>query len=133
MQKAAGPHDVIVIAPDYLAPTFNWYYKGNLPQVTFPWGIGRLEWPDYYELAERWQRAAEAVPATLDAVEARLGSDGRLWLVAAPTEYPHEETYFGQVRRLKQELDTRYRLERAITHYRYAPEWADIYVYSRRL
>jgi hypothetical protein len=122
---------MIVIAPDYLAPSFNAYFHGAQPQVAFPWVMGRLEWIDCYGWNDRWYRAAEAVPATLAEVEARLGPEGRLFLVAAPTEFPNDTRYFEQVRRLKAELDARYHLTQTIARFRKAAEWADIYVYER--
>ena len=76
-------------------------------------------------------RAAEAVPATLDEIEARLGVGGRLWFVAPLDYYPEDEKYYGQIRRLKAELDARYALEMTMDDFRGAPEWADISVYRR--
>lgn len=131
VEQQAGPDDVIVIAPDYLAPTFNMYFRGKQSQIAFPWVMRRLEEIDCVGWNDRWLRAAEAVPATLDEIETRLGQAGRLWLIAALDEFPEEEVYYGQIRRLKGELDARYRLERVIDEFRNATEWADIYVYSR--
>lgn len=132
VEQRAGPADVILIAPDYLATTFNIYYHGDQPQIAFPWTMGRLEEIDCVGWNERWMRAAEAVPATLDAVEEELRAGGRLWFIAAPDEFPDDEAYYGQVRRLKQMLDSRYLLVENIRRFRGGTEWADIYVYRRR-
>lgn len=132
VEQRAGPADVILIAPDYLATTFNIYYHGGQPQIAFPWTMRRLEEIDCVGWNERWMRAAEAVPATLDAVEEQLGTGGRIWFIAAPDEFPDDEAYYGQVRRLKQMLDERYRLVESIRRYRSGMEWADIYVYRRQ-
>ena len=132
VEREAGPADMILIAPDYLATTFNIYYHGSQPQIAFPWTMGRLEEIDCLGWNERWLRAAEAVPATLEAVEEKLGAGGRLWFIAAPDEFPDDEAYYGQIRRLKQELDSRYVLVRSIRQFRNGSEWADVYVYRRR-
>lgn len=132
VEQQAGPEDVIVIAPDYIATTFNTYYHGDQPQIAFPWTMGRLEEIDCVGWNARWERAAEAVPATIAAVEASLGENGRLWFIAAPDEFPGDEEYYGQIRRLKSELDAHFQLETANTQFRRGAEWADIYVYRRR-
>ncbi len=132
VEQRSGPADVILIAPDYLATTFNVYYHGGQPQVAFPWTMGRLEEIDCVGWNDRWMRAAEAVPATLEVVEERLGAGGRLWLITALDEFPEDEAYYGQVRRLKQLLDERYLLVESIRRFRSGMEWADIYVYRRR-
>jgi hypothetical protein len=130
--KGAGPEDLIVIAPDYLSPTFNIYFKGQQPQIAFPWVMGRQEWIDCVGWNDRWERAADAVPATLDAIAAQLGPAGRLWFIAAPGDFPDDTATYGQIRRLKAELDGRYALEKTINGFRGAPEWATIYMYRRQ-
>ncbi|MGQ9666639.1 MAG: glycosyltransferase family 39 protein [Anaerolineae bacterium] len=132
IEERAGPADVILIAPDYLATTFNMYYHGSQPQIAFPWTMGRLEEIDCVGWNERWRRAAEAVPATLEEVEERLDAGGRLWFITALDEFPDDEAYYGQVRRLKRELDAHYMLMESIKRFRGGMEWADIYVYRRR-
>ncbi|MGQ9516735.1 MAG: hypothetical protein ACUVT1_05670, partial [Anaerolineae bacterium] len=132
IEERAGPADVILIAPDYLATTFNMYYHGSQPQIAFPWTMGRLEEIDCVGWNGRWRRAAEAVPATLEEVEERLGAGGRLWFITALDEFPDDEAYYGQVRRLKRELDAHYMLMESIKRFRGGMEWADIYVYRRR-
>jgi len=130
VEAQAGPDDMIVIAPDYLSPTFNMYYQGQQPQIAFPWVMRRQEWIDCVGWNERWERAAEALPATLDAIAAHRKPAGRLWLVAAVEDFPDDTQYYGQIRRLKAELDDRYMLERTLDDFRGAPEWATIYVYG---
>jgi len=129
--QEAGPDDMIVIAPDYLSPTFNYYFRGQQAQVSFPWVMGRQEWIDCVGWNDRWEHAAEAVPATLDEIEARLGAEGRLWFIAPLDSFTDDDRYYGQIRRLKAELDARYTLEETLDNFRGAPEWATIYVYRR--
>ncbi len=132
VERKAGPADVIVIAPDYLATTFNIYYHGDQPQIAFPWTMGRLEEIDCVGWNERWMRAAEAVPETLIAIEEQLGAGGLVWFIAAPDEFPDDTAYYNQVRRLKQMLDARYLLLESNRRFRSGTEWADIYIYRRR-
>jgi mannosyltransferase len=131
VQREAGPNDMIVIAPDYLATTFNTYYRGDQPQIAFPWTMGRLEEIDCTGWSDRWYHAAEATPATLEAIDSQLGEGDRVWLVAALDEYPGDLLYYEQVRQLKAQLDTRYGVDRAWFEFRHAAEWADIYVYVK--
>jgi len=123
---------MIVIAPDYIATTFNTYYHGPGAQVAFPWTMRRLEEIDCVGWNDRWNRAAEAVPATLSEIERQLGPDGQIWLVASLAEFPDEEAYYGQIRSLKAQLDVRYRLDQSLTGFRNGAETADVFVYSRR-
>ena len=130
VQARAAPGDVIIVAPDYLATTFNYYYRGPQAQVAFPMPPGRTEeivWADY---GQRWQRAGEQIEPTLAFVEAALGPGGRLWLVGPVESYP-KNPLFEQIRALKSRLDARYRLVEAVTRFRGPVETADVYVYER--
>ncbi len=129
VQAEAGPGDVVVVAPDYLAPAFSYYFAGGQAQMAFPWLFQRVELMDWLGWADRRQRAAEAVPATLDAIAAQRGRGGRVWLVAPLAAYPGDP-FFEQMRALKAALDQRYRVEQVIEDYRGVVETADIVVYG---
>ena len=131
VQAEAGPGDVIVVAPDYLAPSFSYYFQGQQAQMAFPWLFQRVELMDWLGWAERRQRAAEAVPATLDAIASQRGREGRVWLVAPLAAYPGDP-FFEQMRALKAALDERYRHEQVIEDYRGIVETADIVIYGSR-
>lgn len=131
VEQKAGPNDLIVIAPDFIATTFNTYYQGTQAQIAFPWTMSRLEEINCVGWNDRWLGAAEAVPATLEAIDRQLGPDGRLWVVANPAEYPDDELYYGQIRRLLEDLNATYYLEQSDQSFRNGAEWADIYVYRR--
>lgn len=77
------PGDVIVIYPEFYATTFNWYYRGDLPEVCYP-AIGRVELPRWNSLR---QRLADPQAPTIAAryVRDHLGPDGRIWVIYNPT------------------------------------------------
>jgi len=130
VEREAGPNDMIVVAPDYLATTFNTYFQGEQAQIAFPWNMERLEEINCVGWNDRWHRAAEAVPATLDVISSQLESGDRVWLIAALDEYPEEKLYYEQVRRLKAELETRYELLEVRDNFRNGAEWADIFLFE---
>jgi len=130
MEAEAGEGDVIIIAPDYLATTFNYYYAGDLVQVAFPASLGRIEEIVWAHYGRRWDDASEAIEPTLSFVENRLGEDGRVWFLAPLDAYPGRST-FDQIRMLKGELDERYHLADSDLSYRYAVETVDVYLYER--
>lgn len=130
VEAEAGKDDVIIIAPDYMATTFNYYYHGTQAQAAFPASLGRVEeivWANY---SRRWQDASEAIEPTLAFAEARLGVGGRIWLLAPLAAYPGRYE-FDQIRRLKQQLDERYQFLYSDLSYRHAVESVDIYLYAR--
>ncbi len=129
VQAEAGPGDVIVVAPDYLAPSFSYYFEGDQAQMAFPWLFRRVELMDWVGWADRRERAAEAVPATLEAIADEMGAGGRVWLVAPLEAYPGDP-FFEQMRALKAALDARYQVERVIEDYRGVVETADIVIYG---
>jgi hypothetical protein len=130
MEAEAGEGDVIIIAPDYLATTFNYYYDGDLVQVAFPASLGRVEEIVWAHYGQRWDDASEAIEPTLSFVENRLGEEGRIWFLAPLDAYPGRST-FDQIRVLKDELDERYHLADSDLSYRYAVETVDVYLYER--
>jgi len=131
VERQAGPGDVIIIAPDYLATPFNFYYHGPQAQVAFPSPPGRVEeivWANY---GDRWERAAAQIEPTLEFVQQSLGPDGRVWLVGPVESYPNNPL-FVQIRALRSSLEERYRLQRAVTDFRGPVEMADVYIYEKR-
>ena len=132
VQDAASPGDVIVIAPDYLATPFNFYFTGEQPQIAFPQAGGRVEEIVWQGWRDRWENAQAAVYPTLDYVAASGIPDGRVWLIAPLDMYPNDP-YIGQIRVVKNELDARYDLVQHEGRFRkIAVEGADIFVYQKR-
>jgi hypothetical protein len=130
VEQNAGHSDIILIAPDYLAPTFNYYYQGDQTQIAFPWLFRRVENMDWLNWAGRRSQAAEAVTYTLGYI-AEAGPEGRVWLIAPLLAYPGDP-FFDQIRALKAELDQRYRLVETIERFRGPVETADILIYENR-
>ncbi len=132
VQERAESEDAIVIAPDYLATPFNFYFRGEQPQVAFPQPPGRVEEIVWQGWRARWEDAQAAVSPTLDFVEQHRASGGRVWFVAPLDMYP-DDPYFGQIRVVKRELDVRCRLVEHEDRYRsMAVEGADIFLYECR-
>jgi len=129
VQENSKPGDVIVIAPDYLATTFNYYYRDSLPQVSFPDEPGRrveeIEWLDYNL---RWERAT--ITPTLQFVQQSLGPAGQVWLVAPLDAYPNDPR-FDQIRAIKAAFDRSYVLRQENRSFRGPVETADVFVYGR--
>jgi len=132
VEAQAAPEDVILIAPDYLATPFNFYFKGEQLQSAFPQPPGRVEEIIWRGWRARWDEAQEAVYPTIDFVEQSGASGGRVWLIAPLDAYPNDP-HFGQIRVLKGELDARYELVQEEKRFRnVAVESADIFLYQRR-
>jgi len=132
VEERAAPEDVIVIAPDYLATPFNFYFEGEQPQIAFPEPPGRVEEIIWQGWRARWEEAQMAVSPTLDFVEQHQEGGGRVWFIAPLDAYP-DDPYFGQIRVVKRELDARYQLVEQEDRFRsMAVESADIYVYEYR-
>jgi len=129
VQQNSRPGDVIVIAPDYLATTFNYYYQGTQPQVSFPDRPGRrveeIEWLDYNR---RWEQAT--ITPTLQFVQQSLGPEGRVWLVAPIEAYPNDPR-FDQIRAIKAAFDRTYVLRQENRSFRGPVETADVFLYAR--
>ena len=131
VEAQAGPGDVIIVTPDYLATTFNFYYRGPQKQVAFPSPPGRVEeiiWANY---GDRWAQAEAAIEPTLQYIRESLGPGGRVWLVGPVESYP-DSPLFVQIRAFKARLETQYTLVRAVKSFRGPVEMADVYVYEPR-
>jgi 4-amino-4-deoxy-L-arabinose transferase-like glycosyltransferase len=128
-QATAG--DVIVVAPDYLAPTFSYYYEGPAAQAAFPWLHRRVEAMDWIGWAERRSDAEAAVPAMLAHIENELAPTGIVWLVAPLNAYPNDP-FFEQMRALEDALARRYALVQRDESHRGVVETADISQYARK-
>jgi len=132
VEGAAGQGDVILIAPDYLATPFNFYFEGDQAQVAFPQPPGRVEEIIWQGWRAQWEDAQSAVYPTLDFVAWSGSPDGRVWLIAPLDMYPNDP-HFGQIRVVKNELDARYDLVQHEGRFRkMAVEGADIFVYQKR-
>lgn len=130
VESRAAPGDVLIIAPDYLATTFNFYYRGSQKQVAFPMAPGRTEEIIWAEYNARWQQADRQIEPTVAFVDSALGPGGRVWLIG-PVQSYQGNPMFEQIRALKARLDARFSLEEEITHFRGPVETADVYVYRR--
>lgn len=132
VEESAEPGDVIIIAPDYLATPFNFYFSGEQAQVAFPQPPGRVEEIIWQGWRDRWEQAQDSILPTLDFIASNGAYDGRIWLVAPVDMYPNDP-YFGTIRTLKAELDAQYVLVEHEGRFRkMATEGADIFVYNRR-
>jgi len=125
----AQREDAIVVAPDYLASSFNYYFEGPQPQVAFPSTLGRVEDITWVGWAESWQNAAQAIDPTLRYLERTLQGQGRIWLIAPLDAYP-DDPYFSQVRELKSALDEVYGSPQVIDSFPAAVEYAAVYIYG---
>jgi hypothetical protein len=132
VEDGAGPDDIIVIAPDYLATPFNFYFKGDQPQVAFPQPPGRVEAIAWQGWRALWLDAQSAVYPTLEFVDSNGTPGGRVWLIA-PLDLYQNDPYFSQIRVVKNELDARYDLVQHEGRFRkMAVEGADVFVYQGR-
>jgi mannosyltransferase len=120
--------DAIVVAPDYLASSFNYYFEGPQEQVAFPSTFGRVEDITWVGWAEAWQNAAQAVEPTLQHLQRTIGGKGRVWLIAPLEAYP-DDPYFSQIRELKAALDGAYGSPQIIDTFPPAVEYAALYIY----
>ena len=77
--QQAHPDDLIVIAPGWFAPVFNYYYRGANPQIQFPAEDDRG--PTRFD--DSWLRMAD--PSTMARIRQRLlrahAERRRIWLV----------------------------------------------------
>jgi hypothetical protein len=79
VEAEAQPGDVIFIFPEPYASTFNWYYRGDLPQVCWP-AVGRVETVDWHTYADRVEDP-ESVDRALAYLFERLEPRGKVWMV----------------------------------------------------
>ncbi|MBM4429244.1 MAG: hypothetical protein FJ026_02705 [Chloroflexi bacterium] len=128
LSARVGSEDMIIIAPDYLASTFNYYYQGAQKQVAFPSTFGRVEDITWVGWTENWQNAAQFVESTLGYVGQELPEDARLWFVAPLGGYP-DDPHFSQIRVLKGRLDARYGSPQVVDSFPAAVESAEVYIY----
>jgi len=120
--------DAIVIAPDYLASSFNYYFEGRQAQVAFPSTYDRVEDIIWVGWAESWRNAAQAIEPTLQHLAGTVPAEGRIWFIAPLEAYP-DDPYFSQIRELKTALDAVYGSPQVIDTFPPAVEYAAVYVY----
>jgi hypothetical protein len=120
--------DAIVVAPDYLASSFNYYFQGPQRQVAFPSTFGRVEDITWIGWAQSWQNAAQAIEPTLQHLERTVHAEGRIWLIATLGAYP-DDPYFSQIGELKAGLDRVYGSPQVIDTFPPAVEYAAVYIY----
>jgi len=125
----AGQQDVIVVAPDYLASTVNYYYQGKQPQVAFPSTLGRVEDITWVGWAEHWVHADQAIEPTLQYVADNVVPGAHVWLIAPLAGYPNDP-YFSQIRVLKSRLDQAYGAPHVVDSFPPAVEYAEVYIYQ---
>jgi hypothetical protein len=85
--REARPNDLVVVLPWYCGITFQRYYRGAAPWITWP------DFPEHRfhlhaEVKEKMRLANAAVAPELARVEATLRAGGRVWLVGAPPAPP---------------------------------------------
>jgi uncharacterized membrane protein len=73
------PSDLIIVAPVWLASSFNYYYRGTEEQLDFP-AMGRETAVDFSRL---WQRVADstALRHAVERIRAARRENRRVWLV----------------------------------------------------
>jgi len=128
VSERIGSEDVIVIAPDYLASTFNYYYEGSQAQIAFPSTFGRVEEISWMGWADNWKNAAQFIEPTLQYLTTVLRDGARLWFIAPLGGYP-QDPYFSQIRVLKNKLDDLYGTPQQVSSFPAAVESAEVYVY----
>jgi 4-amino-4-deoxy-L-arabinose transferase-like glycosyltransferase len=124
-----GSEDMIVVAPDYLASTFNYYYPGPQKQAAFPAALDRVEDITWLGWAEKWKNADQFVEPTVQYVAEELPAGARLWFIAPLGAYP-DDPYFSQMRVLKSRFDQVYGVPQVVTSFPAAVETAEIYIYD---
>jgi len=139
VSQHVGSDDVIVIAPDYLASTFNYYYPGQQKQAAFPAAIAsrvlgeaalhRIEDITWLGWSDNWKNADRFVEPTLQYVAEELPAGAHLWFIAPLGAYP-ADPYFSQIRVLKSRLDQAYGPPQVVTAFPPAVETAEIYIYD---
>lgn len=129
VERYSHPNDAIVIAPDYLATTFNYYFPGEQPQVAFPNEPGRrvedIIWTDY---DRRWEEAT--ITPTLQFVERTIRQSGRAWLIAPLDAYPNNPR-FDAIRAIAAALDEHYVLCSDNRSFHGPVEQADVLLFAR--
>jgi uncharacterized membrane protein len=124
-----GSDDVIVIAPDYLASTFNYYYLGPQKQAAFPAALHRIEDITWLGWSENWRNADRFVEPTVQYVAEEMPPGARLWFIAPLEAYP-TDPYFSQIRVLKSRFDQVFGPPQVVTSFPAAVETAEIYIYD---
>lgn len=87
IDDAAEAGDVIVIYPEFYAATFNWYYRGDLPQVCYP-ALGRVELMDWHSYPARIEDPDSPQNAVAYVTE-HLGDGGKIWVIYNPEYKGH--------------------------------------------
>jgi len=129
VSQHVGSDDVIVIAPDYLASTFNYYYRGPQMQAAFPAALRRVEDITWLGWSEKWRNADRFVEPTLQYVAGELPEGAHLWFIAPLEAYP-ADPYFSQIRVLKSRFDQVYGPPQIVTSFPPAVETAEVYIYD---
>lgn len=74
VRDQARDGDVIYIFPEFYASSFNWYYRGDLPQICYP-TLKRVETVDWHTYADRIEDP-QAITRAEEHLFARLGPTG---------------------------------------------------------
>ena len=75
----ARPDDVVVIAPEWIASSFNYYFTAPNRQIVFP-NLSRIETPEWNSPFGRIADPA-ALAAARDTISAIHGRGARIWLI----------------------------------------------------
>jgi hypothetical protein len=79
--ERARPSDLVVITPEWMASSFNYYFRAGNPQVTFP-HIGRQEFTTFDNLVPRLEDP-KAVVRALQVLDAAREAGKRVWFITA--------------------------------------------------
>ena len=85
IEKQARPDDLIVITPDFLGTSFNYYYKGTNPQIDFP-EMHRVHETTFDEPNRRFNDPV-ALSATFARIDAARKAGKRVWLIVQDIPY----------------------------------------------
>lgn len=129
VQTHAAADDILLIAPDYIAPTVSYYFDGPQPQAAFPGLLRRVETMDWINWAARRQRAEQAIPEMLAYVAAHKTASNRIWMIVPLDAYPNDP-FFERIRELKGTLDDVYGPAQTIAGFPRAVETAELYVWE---
>lgn len=82
ISREAGPNDLVLVAPFWLAPGFNYYYHGSSEWTTLP-AIAAKEKSrgTHYSAFKQLMMTPNAIEPTLQMIRKTLQAGNRLWIV----------------------------------------------------
>jgi hypothetical protein len=85
LAEKASPHDLILVDPFWLAPSFKYYYRAKAEWDTIPLTSSeQAAGENLFVAVRRLMATPNAIDPTLRRIESTLASGHRLWLVGPP-------------------------------------------------